>query len=318
MKNLFDILFVQTFFRDMDETIFLKACQDGDLNHIASQFFIQEKLDINVVEKGDGNTGLILAVRENREDLVSWLLDNTNIDVNIANKFGYTALMVAAQNGNTAILDSLLRHPSTDIDMVNKAGRKAEDCGRKKHSEMVRSVISEARKRKSDFLENESDEPLTKVYVMEKSGINYIPTAFVGETKTESEEGEIQREETDAQFNQESIPLELKTILTARLENCLIDLGSPSQNLRLCLEMFKMGSSLGLSDLASISKKAVLEYLNTDTVFQILQVLHKDVEIREICLNFIVSNIDDIKRNKQWKANFKKLPDIAIELIDRL
>ena len=152
----------------MDETIFLKACQDGDLNHIASQFFIQEKLDINVVEKGDGNTGLILAVRENREDLVSWLLDNTNIDVNIANKFGYTALMVAAQNGNTAILDSLLRHPSTDIDMVNKAGRKAEDCGRKKHSEMVRSVISEARKRKSDFLENESDEPLTKVYVMEK------------------------------------------------------------------------------------------------------------------------------------------------------
>ncbi len=302
----------------MDETIFLKACQDGDLNHIASQFFIQEKLDINVVEKGDGNTGLILAVRENREDLVSWLLDNTNIDVNIANKFGYTALMVAAQNGNTAILDSLLRHPSTDIDMVNKAGRKAEDCGRKKHSEMVRSVISEARKRKSDFLENESDEPLTKVYVMEKSGINYIPTAFVGETKTESEEGEIQSEETDAQFNQESIPLELKTILTARLENCLIDLGSPSQNLRLCLEMFKMGSSLGLSDLASISKKAVLEYLNTDTVFQILQVLHKDVEIREICLNFIVSNIDDIKRNKQWKANFKKLPDIAIELIDRL
>ena len=302
----------------MDETIFLKACQDGDLNHIASQFFIQEKLDINVVEKGDGNTGLILAVRENREDLVSWLLDNTSIDVNIANKFGYTALMVAAQNGNTAILDSLLRHPSTDIDMVNKAGRKAEDCGRKKHSEMVRSVISEARKRKSDFLANESDEPLTKVYVMEKSGINYIPAAFVGETKTESEEGEIQSEETDAQFNQESIPSELKTILTARLENCLIDLGSPSQNLRLCLEMFKMGSNLGLSDLASISKKAVLEYLNTDTVFQILQVLHKDVEIREICLNFIVSNIDGIKRDKQWKANIKKIPDIAIELIDRL
>ena len=82
--------------------------------------------------------------------------------------------------------------------------------------------------------------------------------------------------------------------------------------------MFKMGSNLGLSDLASISKKAVLEYLNTETVFQILQVLHKDVEIKEICLNFIVSNIDDIKRDKQWKYNMKKLPEIAIELIDRL
>ena len=302
----------------MDETIFLQACQDGDLNHIASQFCIQEKIDINAVEKVDGNTGLILAVRENREDLVSWLLDNTNIDVNIANKFGYTALMVAAQNGNTAILDSLLRHPSIDMDMVNKAGRKAEDCGRKKHSEMVRNIISEARKRKRDLSPNESDEPLTKVFVMEKSGINYIPSAFVGETKTESEEGEIQNADSDAELNQESIPTELKTILTARLENCLIDLGSPSQNLRLCLEMFKMGSNLGLSDLASISKKAVLEYLNTETVFQIMQVLQKDVEIREICLNFIVSNIDEIKRDKQWKDNLKKLPDIAIELIDRL
>ena len=295
----------------MDETVFLKACQDGDLKHISSQIGIRDKLDINTVEKVDGNTGLILAVRENREDLVSWLLDNTNIDVNIANKFGYTALMVAAQNGNTDILDSLLRHRAIDLDLVNKAGRKAEDCGRKKHSEMVRNIISEARKRKREISANESDEPLTNVSVKKKRSVNYIPTAFVGEIKTESEDS--------AQLDQkEPIPTELKTILTARLENCLIDLGSPSQNLHLCLEMFKMGSSLGLSDLASISKKAAMEYLNSDTVFQILNVLHKDVEIREICLNFIVSNINVIKKDKQWKVNIKDLPDIAIELIDRL
>ena len=295
----------------MDETVFLKACQDGDLKHISSQIGISDKLDINTVEKVDGNTGLILAVRENREDLVSWLLDNTNVDVNIANKFGYTALMVAAQNGNTDILDSLLRHRTIDLDLVNKAGRKAEDCGRKKHSDMVRNIISEARKRKRDISANESDEPLTNVSVKKKRDVNYIPTAFVGEIKTESEDS--------AQLDQkEPIPTELKTILTARLENCLIDLGSPSQNLHLCLEMFKMGSSLGLSDLASISKKAAMEYLNSDTVFQILKVLHKDVEIREICLNFIVSNINVIKKDKQWKVNIKDLPDIAIELIDRL
>ena len=295
----------------MDETVFLKACQDGELKHISSQIGIRDKLDINTVEKVDGNTGLILAVRENREDLVSWLLDNTNIDVNIANKFGYTALMVAAQNGNTDILDSLLRHRTIDLDLVNKAGRKAEDCGRKKHSEMVRNIISEARKRKREISANESDEPLTNVSVKKKRGVNYIPTAFVGEIKTESEDS--------AQLDQkEPIPTELKTILTARLENCLIDLGSPSQNLHLCLEMLKMGSSLGLSDLASISKKAAMEYLNSDTVFQILNVLHKDVEIREICLNFIVSNINVIKKDKQWKVNIKDLPDIAIELIDRL
>ena len=264
----------------MDDKIFLQACQDGDLNHIASQFSIRDgdtmnKLDINVVEKVDGNSGLILAVRENREDLVTWLLDNTTIDVNVANKFGYTALMVAAQNGNTNILDTLLRHQSIDMDKVNKAGRKAEECGRKKHSETVRNVISEARKRKSDlFMPEPDEEPLAKVFVPEKrNGVTYIPTAFVAETRAETEEGEIASADCDTKLNQqESIPTELKTILTARLENCLIDLGSPRQNLQLCLEMFKMGSHLGLSDLAAISKQAVLKFLDSETVFSVLQV----------------------------------------------
>ena len=136
-------------------------------------------------------------------------------------------------------------------------------------------MISEARKRKSDlFMPEPDEEPLAKVFVPEKrNGVTYIPTAFVAETRAETEEGEIASADSDTKLNQqESIPTELKTILTARLENCLIDLGSPRQNLQLCLEMFKMGSHLGLSDLAAISKQAVLKFLDSETVFSVLQV----------------------------------------------
>ena len=75
---------------------------------------------------------------------------------------------------------------------------------------------------------------------------------------------------------------------------------------------------LGLAELATISKKALLEYLSLDTVFTILEVLQKDPEVREICLNFIVANIDKVKIDKNWKQNLAKIPDIAVELVDRL
>ena len=92
--------------------IFLQACQNGVLSQIAQNLFnvvdTSDILDTNVIEKVDGNTGLILAVRENHEDVVRFLLENTDIDVNVANKFGYTALMLAAQNGNTNIINMLL------------------------------------------------------------------------------------------------------------------------------------------------------------------------------------------------------------------
>ena len=289
--------------------VFLQACQNGVLSQISQNLFnvvdTSDTLDTNVVEKVDGNTGLILAVRENHEDVVRFLLENTDIDVNVANKFGYTALMLAAQNGNTNIINMLLQQPDIDIDLVNKAGRKAEDCGRKKHSEVVKNLITQFRKRKLEDYVSTEEEPLRKIVVLE----NNMQEIYFSN---------IIEEDTPNDDYVDDISDDLKTILSARLENCLIDLGSISNNTFLCKEMYKMATKMGLSDLANICKKTMLESLNVDTVFTILEVLKNEEGVKDICLNFIVANIDQLKMTTNWKENLKSNPDITVELIDRL
>ena len=111
---------------------------------------------------------------------------------------------------------------------------------------------------------------------------------------------------------------DLKTVLSARLENCLIDLGSVNGNLMLCMQMKKMAEKMNLSVLETICRKAVLEYLTTETVFEILKDLHEDREVKDICVNFIISNIDSMKLKNNWKDNLKMLPDVSVDIIERL
>ena len=112
--------------------------------------------------------------------------------------------------------------------------------------------------------------------------------------------------------------LTIRNILTARLENCLIDLGSTRDNTTLCLEMLNMAKKLHLEDLQSICKKSLLENLTVDAVFDVLPAVEDDPEMRDFLLNFIVTNIDEMRLADSWKKNLRKWPDISIELIERL
>ena len=197
----------------------------------------------------------------------------------------------------------LLQQPGIDIDLVNKAGRKAEDCGRKKHSQVVKNLITEFRKRKFEEDSITEEEPLRKVVILDEN----VRELYFSNITEEKED-----------FVDNNIADDLKTILSARLENCLIDLGSTSNNTLLCKEMYKLATKMGLSDLANICKKTMLESLNVDTVFTILEVLDNEEGVKDICLNFIVANIDNLKMTKDWKHNLKSNPDITVELIDRL
>ena len=127
--------------------MFLNACTRGDLSTLTEKLFVPgvEAWNVNCAEKMDGDTGLMLAIRENKEEAVRFLVERTDIDVNSVNKYGYTALMKAAQNGNIDILNLLLCRPDTDLDLVNKAGKLAEDCGRRRHKDTVKNVILAAR-----------------------------------------------------------------------------------------------------------------------------------------------------------------------------
>ena len=288
---------------------------------------LKNDVDLNAVENVDGNTGLMLAVRENNEDVVKYLVNNTKANVNISNKFGYTALMIAASNGNLKILDVLLQHPNIDLDKVNKAGKRAEECGRRRQNDNVRAVIFAARKRKLDS--SDADEPPpakkpnTSIDIKTEDAQNFkqkslgVVDSVVGFFEDETnivKDGSGDLNPVDP----EAVSDELKNILSARLENCLIELGSQKLNIKLCGEIYKIAVRMELSELVSICKKTLLENLCKDTVFHILEFLGDDPDSRQICINYLRFNFDHLKQIKDWKIHLQKYPDIALELLDHV
>ena len=83
---------------------FLSLCEGGDVS-LVTEYVQHHHLDVNSGEDVDGNTGLMLATRDNRLEVAQYLLSLPPTDVNKVNKFGYSALMLAAQHGNLQLLD---------------------------------------------------------------------------------------------------------------------------------------------------------------------------------------------------------------------
>ena len=236
-----------------DNQYFLELCSEGSVEQV-SMYLLKNQVNVNAVEPVDGNTGLMLAVRESMEDMVQFLVTNTGIDVNIGNKFGYTALMMAASNGNFNIMETLLSHPHIDLDKTNKAGKRAEDCGRKRQNDNVRSVIFQARKRKLDSAPPQEHAASLKKLHMDQYQIKSeeIIKRVPGPGEYNSENFEEEAEQEAGELHQDSNSDELKNILSARLENCLIEMGSVKQNITLCGEMYRMASKMELRDLEAV------------------------------------------------------------------
>jgi len=334
--------------------IFLKACESGQRTAVEQ---LISHAEVNCVEKVDGNSGLMIAARDAHADVVNYLLDNPQVDVNLSNKFGYTALMLAAQNGNMDILDMLLEIDSVDLDVVNKAGRKAEECARKKNKAAIQEKIANTRIRRKNKknkgigksslakrkLEENGSIEIKKISKVENEEIMVLKETVSPQKvmkdlqKINDNNEEVPNAATDndsKNTNMNAYTLEedvrspkgtlrsvtptIKDILTARLENCLIDLGTPKENVILSREMLSMSKKLNLEDLESICRKILIENLSRDTVFDLLEVFEEDTDMKNICLNFLVANIDEMRLIPEWKAMMKKYPNVAIELIDRL
>lgn len=74
--------------------------------------------DPNAVEPMRGDTGMILALRENAMAVFDVLMRHPDIDVNAQNKIGDTALMIAAYKGNKAAAEALIAHDA----VINRPG----------------------------------------------------------------------------------------------------------------------------------------------------------------------------------------------------
>ena len=77
--------------------------------------FIIDKIDINKVNN-NGDTGLMIASYNNKEEVVDYLIGIPNIKINYINiNNEINALIVCCMEGNLNILKKLMRHPLTNI-----------------------------------------------------------------------------------------------------------------------------------------------------------------------------------------------------------
>ena len=96
----------------ISERLFLEACDTGD--KVAMRSLLTEygdSLNVNLVRKRNGDTGLHLACRGGHATIAESLLDVRKkvVNVNIENSRGETPLMIASSVGHTAIVKRLVK-----------------------------------------------------------------------------------------------------------------------------------------------------------------------------------------------------------------
>ncbi|HWZ49078.1 MAG TPA: ankyrin repeat domain-containing protein [Herbaspirillum sp.] len=95
---------------------FFRAVKNDDASTISA--LLQRGLSPNLVEGNRGESGLILALREDSTKVFNVLLNAPSIDLEVLAKNGDNALMIAAYKGNVAAVKALIAKEAE----VNKHG----------------------------------------------------------------------------------------------------------------------------------------------------------------------------------------------------
>jgi len=110
---------------DIDNLV--TACYANNVIEVIKM--ISEDVDINVVDRRYGNTGLMMAMRNDNTEVVRILLGCSNIKIDIKNRNGNTALHYACLHHQVESVKLFLDHPDCNkeiVKMENDEGMTAE------------------------------------------------------------------------------------------------------------------------------------------------------------------------------------------------
>jgi len=62
----------------------------------------------------------------------------------------------------------------------------------------------------------------------------------------------------------------------------------------------------------------LLENLRLETVFPLLEVFTTPGYERSHSLDFLVLNLQEMRRREDWATEMRRLPQVAVDLLDRL
>lgn len=84
------------------------------------EFLLKHKANINIQGGELNHSPLMLAIERNHHDIVAYLLEDPNIDVNLVDAKGRNALMQAVLSKNIPAINALIS--KTDLDHVDNFG----------------------------------------------------------------------------------------------------------------------------------------------------------------------------------------------------
>ena len=100
---------------DADIADFAKAAKFNDVSTVRS--LVSKGVNPNSID-AKGELMLNLAIKDNSEDVVTFLVANKATDVDISNKFGETPLMIASIEGNLVLVKSLIQQQKAQINHI--------------------------------------------------------------------------------------------------------------------------------------------------------------------------------------------------------
>lgn len=139
---------------------FFHAAKMNDANTIVS--LLKRGLDPNLIEPVRGDTGLILALRENSMKVFDVLINARGIDIEIKARNGDNALMIAAYKGNRPAVDVLLAKGA----QINRPGWTAlHYAATGGHDEIVQLLLD-----KSAYIDAASPNNTTPIMMAARGG----------------------------------------------------------------------------------------------------------------------------------------------------
>jgi len=100
------------------------------------------KAGVNVDSKNKkGNTPLFVCAKENKKDMVKFLLEEAGAEVNCPNSEGNTPLHIAAFEGNNDVVDALLAHGASVSVQNEKHQNPLHFAARRKKVQIVQNMM---------------------------------------------------------------------------------------------------------------------------------------------------------------------------------
>ncbi len=121
-------------------TVLMLAVEGGD-TEMVKLLLENKQIDPNLADK-DGWTALMLAAVKGHTEDLKLLLENEKTNPNLADERGFTALMFAVDKGHAETVKPLLENEETNPNLVNKDGWTAlMSAADKGHTEIVKSIL---------------------------------------------------------------------------------------------------------------------------------------------------------------------------------